>query len=155
VIGQNVKMLMPRPYREEHDQYLDHFRRTGERKIIGTGREVVGRRKDGTTFPMQLSVGETKQDEGSVFVGIVHDLTEVKRTEELLARAQEAETGGQLTGAIAHDLNTLLTVIIGNAEFLGERLDAQEGLQQLAHDIATAGERGAELTQRLVNLGGS
>jgi PAS domain S-box-containing protein len=120
VIGQNVKMLMPGPYREEHDGYIENFRRTGERKIIGIGREVFGQRKDGTTFPMDLSVDEAKQDEKPIFVGIVHDLTERKRTEELLVQAQEIKTVGQLTRGIAHDLNTLLTVIVGNAEFLSE-----------------------------------
>src|SRR5689334_1953085 len=73
VVGQNVKMLMPSPFHEEHDRYIDNFRRTGERKIIGIGREVVGRRKDGTTFPMDLSVGEARQGGESVFVGIIHD----------------------------------------------------------------------------------
>jgi PAS domain S-box-containing protein len=84
VIGQNVKMLMPGPYREEHDGYIDNFSRTGERKIIGIGREVLGQRKDGTTFPMDLSVGEAKQEEGSIFVGIIHDLTERERIERAL-----------------------------------------------------------------------
>jgi PAS domain S-box-containing protein len=153
VIGQNVKMLMPEPHREEHDGYIDIFHRTNEREIIGIGREVFGQRKDGTTFPMDLSVGEAKQEGESIFVGIVRDLTERKRTEELLAQAQEMEMVGQLTGGIAHDLNTLLTVIVGNAEFLSEKLDAWEDLQQLALDIATAGNRGAELTRRLVAFG--
>jgi signal transduction histidine kinase len=100
------------------------------------------------------SVGEAKQDERSVFVGILHDLTEHKRVEELLAHIQKMEMAGLQVGRIAHDLNSLLTVIVGNAEFLGERLDAREDLQQLARDIATAGDRGAELTQRLVAFGG-
>jgi PAS domain S-box-containing protein len=153
VIGQNVKMLMPGPYREEHDGYIDNLHRTSKRKIIVTGREVFGQCKDGTTFPMDLSVDEAKQDEKPIFVGIVHDLTERKRTEELLVQAQEIKTVGQLTRGIAHDLNTLLTVIVGNAEFLSEKLYAREDLQRLAHDIARAGDRGAELTQRLAISG--
>src|SRR5207244_701500 len=71
VIGRNVKMLMPAPYRHEHDGYIDNFHRTGEKKIIGIGREVTGQRKDGSTFPMNLSVGEAKQDGQSMFVGII------------------------------------------------------------------------------------
>src|SRR5258707_695232 len=88
VIGQNVRRLMPTPFHEEHDQYLRNYRETGIRKIIGIGREVVGRRKDGTTFPMELSVGEAEQDGEVVFVGIIHDLTDRKRTEEQLVQAQ-------------------------------------------------------------------
>src|SRR5204863_491701 len=149
VIGQNVKMLMPSPFRDEHDRYLDNYRRTGERKIIGIGREVVGRRKDGSTFPMDLSVGEAQQEGASIFVGIIHDLTERKRTEEQLVQAQKMEAVGQLSGGIAHDFNNLLTVIVGNAEFLSDELRSRHDLQQLAESIVQAGERGAELTQRL------
>ena len=99
------------------------------------------------------SVGEARRDERSIVVGILHDLTEHKRSEQLLAYIQEMEMAGPQIGRIAHDLNTLLTVIVGNAEFLSEKLDALEDLQQLARDIATAGDRGAELTQRLVGFG--
>lgn len=98
VIGQNVKMLMPEPYQSEHDSYLDNFHRTGERKIIGIGREVLGRRKDGTTFPMDLSVGEAKQEGASIFVGMIHDLTDRKQAEEQLVQAQKMEAVGQLLG---------------------------------------------------------
>ena len=83
---QNVKMLMPPPYRERARRLSRELsRRTGERKIIGIGREVTGLRKDGSTFPMDLSVGEAKQDGESIFVGIIHDLTERKRTEAATA----------------------------------------------------------------------
>jgi PAS domain S-box-containing protein len=153
VIHQNVKMLMPSSYRVEHDGYIRNFLETGERKIIGIGREVVGQRKDGSTFPMDLSVGEARQEGESIFVGIIHDLTERKRTEELLVQAQKMEMVGQLSGGIAHDFNNLLTVIVGNAEFLSEKLKARQDLQLLADDIGRAGDRGAELTQRLLAFG--
>jgi PAS domain S-box-containing protein len=153
VLRQNVKMLMPSPYRVEHDGYIRNFQETGERKIIGIGREVLGQRKDGSTFPMDLSVGEARQEGESIFVGIIHDLTERKRTEELLVQAQKMEMVGQLAGGIAHDFNNLLTVIVGNAEFLSEKLKVRQDLQQLADDIGRAGDRGAELTQRLLAFG--
>jgi PAS domain S-box-containing protein len=150
IIGQNVKMLMPAPYRAEHDGYLKNFHETRVPKIIGIGREVTGQRKDGSTFPMDLSVGEAIQDGESIFVGIIHDLTGRKKTEEQLMQAQKMETVGQLSGGIAHDFNNLLTVIVGNSEFLCDELEAQPDLRQLADDICKAGERGSELTQRLL-----
>ena len=150
VIGSNVKLLMPESYKVGHDRYISNFIETGRRKIIGIGREVQGQRKDGSTFPMELSVGEAKQDGESIFVGIIHDLTARKRTEEQLVQAQKMETVGQLSGGIAHDFNNLLTVIVGNAEFLADELKARQDLRRLAEDIGRAGERGAELTQRLL-----
>ncbi len=150
VIGRNVSMLMPSPYRDEHDGYLDGFHRTGERKIIGIGREVSGLRKDGTTFPMDLSVGEVKQAEQSMFVGIIHDLTARKHIQAQLVQAQKMETVGQLSGGIAHDFNNLLTVVIGNAEVLSDMLKVRPDMQALAVAIVQAGERGAELTRRLL-----
>ena len=75
VLGTNVKILMPSPYREAHDGYLAAYRDTGVKKIIGIGREVSGRRKDGSVFPMYLSIGEIWLEEGRFFVGVTHDLT--------------------------------------------------------------------------------
>ncbi len=151
VIGLKVGMLMPRPYREEHQTYLENFHRTGEKKIIGIGREVTGQRKDGSVFPMDLSVGEATHGDGElIFVGIIHDLTERKQTEAQLIQAQKMETVGQLSGGIAHDFNNLLTVVVGNAEVLSESLRARPDLKHLADSIVAAGERGAELTQRLL-----
>ncbi len=89
LIGENVKMLMPPPYRDEHDGYLAAYRKTGIKRIIGIGREVVGVRKDQTTFPMRLSVGEGTAGDRTVYVGIVHDLTERRHSQA--ARASLAE----------------------------------------------------------------
>jgi len=150
VFHENVKMLMPPAYSAHHDGYIRNFLKTGDRKIIGIGREVIGMRKDGSTFPMELSVGEAKQDGESIFVGIIHDVTSRKHTEEQLRQAQKMEMVGQLSGGIAHDFNNLLTVIVGNAEFLGEQLKSRQDLRRISDDICEAGERGAELTQRLL-----
>jgi two-component system, LuxR family, sensor kinase FixL len=81
VLGENVKLLMPQPFHGEHDQYLANYRSTGERRIIGIGREVVGRRKDRTTFPMYLSVGEGEIGGQAIFVGIIHDLSALRAAE--------------------------------------------------------------------------
>lgn len=81
LIGRNVKILMPDPYRGEHDGYLRNYRRTGQRKIIGIGREVVGRRRDGSTFPLDLSVSEVRLGDRRLFTGIIRDITERKDAE--------------------------------------------------------------------------
>ncbi|MGD9543793.1 MAG: PAS domain S-box protein [Methylocystis sp.] len=83
-LGRNVKLLMPSPYHEAHDGYLAAYRKTGVKKIIGVGREVVGRRKNGSTFPMYLSIGEIRLQGQRYFVGVTHDLTRLKRAEDRL-----------------------------------------------------------------------
>ena len=89
MIGQKVNMLMPSPHREQHDDYLRHYTETGERKIIGIGREVVAQRKDGSTFPIDLSVSEINIDGQRLFIGLVHDVTDRKNAEMLLRRARD------------------------------------------------------------------
>ena len=150
VIGKTVQMLMPASDRPKVAEHLSGFRRAGEHKVVGAGSEIVGRRKDGTTFPMEVSIGEAQQDGETIFVGVLHDLTDRKQTEAQLVQAQKMETVGQLSGGIAHDFNNLLTVVVGNADALSEMLKARPDLQALAEAIVQAGERGAELTQRLL-----
>src|SRR5687767_11716094 len=89
VLGQNVKMLMPSPFFEEHDRYLANYLKTGIKKIIGIGREVVARRRDGTVFPIDLSVAEAILGDESIFVGIIRDITERKQAEQALQRSHE------------------------------------------------------------------
>ncbi len=118
IAGQNVKILMPSPYREDHDRYLERYLQTGERRIIGIGRVVVGQRKDGSTFPIELSVGEMHSTERRFFTGFVRDLTERQTTE---ARLQELQSEllhisrltamGEMASALAHELNQPLSAI--------------------------------------------
>jgi PAS domain S-box-containing protein len=90
VIGRNVNILMPEPYHSEHDSYIANYKESNRPRIIGIGREVEGRRKDGSTFPMDLAVGESRLGGRHLFAGIVRDLTEKKRTDELLRRSEES-----------------------------------------------------------------
>ncbi len=105
MIGQNVNMLMPAPYNSEHDHYLHNYLLTREKKIIGIGREVNGKRKDGTCFPFRLSISEVQFQNRRIFTGIVHDLSEQKRAEKAL-REEKERTQRYLDIA-----NTILLVI--------------------------------------------
>lgn len=123
VIGRNVNMLMPSPYREEHDGYLERYLGTGEKRIIGIGRVVVGQRKDGTTFPMDLAVGEFLLEGERFFTGFVRDVSERQSRERRLLDAQaqirhlsRVSEMGEMASAIAHELNQPLTAIVNYVE---------------------------------------
>ncbi|HEX5933315.1 MAG TPA: PAS domain S-box protein [Pseudorhizobium sp.] len=152
VQGRNVKMLMPSPDRERHDGYIGHYVSTGERRIIGYGRVVTGQRKDGTVFPMELSVGETRVNGKRIFTGFVRDLTSRHKIEEELRQAQKMEAIGQLTGGLAHDFNNLLTVISGNLEMIEGRI-SDERLLAMLREAQSAAEDGAKLTGQLLAFG--
>ena len=118
VVGKNVSMLMPSPYREQHDGYLERYLRTGERRIIGIGRVVVGERKDGSTFPMELSVGEMKSGKDRFFTGFIRDLSERQKTESRLQELQSElvhisrlTAMGEMASTLAHELNQPLSAI--------------------------------------------
>ena len=118
VIGRNVSMLMPTPYREEHDRYLTRYLTTGEKRIIGIDRVVTGQREDGSTFPMKLAVGEMQSGEGRFFTGFIRDLTERQETEHQLqelhtelARLSRLTAMGEMASTLAHEINQPLSAI--------------------------------------------
>ena len=152
VVGHNVKMLMPKPYHEEHDAYIGRYLRTGEARIIGYGRVVTGLSKDGATFPMELAIGEARANGQRIFTGFVRDLTSRQRMEEELRQSQKMEAIGQLTGGVAHDFNNLLTVVTGNLEMLEATLkDFRQ--RELVKEIQDAAQEGARLTAQLLAFG--
>ncbi len=136
VIGKNVSVLMPAPYREEHDGYLANYLHSGQAKIIGIGREVVGRKKDGTVFPMDLAVSEVRLAERRLFTGFVRDISERKKSEARLADLAQtlAEKNKELETIVyvaSHDLRSPLVNIQG---FSLELAHACERLSQRMAD---------------------
>lgn len=124
VVGQNVNMLMPSPHREAHDGYLAHYLQTAEAKIIGVGRQVDGRRRDGTTFPLHLSVGEMAIDGERKFTGILHDLSVRVRFEEQLREQASLVRLGEMAAVLAHEIKNPLAGIRGAIQVIGTRLPA-------------------------------
>jgi len=164
VIGRNVSLLMPTPYRENHDGYLDRYLRTGERRIIGVGRVVVGERKDGSTFPMELAIGEMKSNDKLFFTGFIRDLSERQKTE---ARLQELQAElvhisrltamGEMASTLAHELNQPLAAIANYLKGARRILDnPQSDMQPLvreALDKATEQSlRAGQIIHRLRNF---
>jgi two-component system sensor kinase FixL len=160
VSGRNVSMLMPNPYRDAHDSYLQRYYRTGERRIIGVGRVVVGERRDGSTFPMELAVGEMHIAEGRFFTGFVRDLTERQQTE---TRLQELQTElvhvsrltalGEMASALAHELNQPLSAIAnylkGSRMLLGRDEVPHERVADAVDRAANEALRAGEIIRRL------
>jgi two-component system, LuxR family, sensor kinase FixL len=122
VIGRNVNILMPSPYHEEHDTYLARHLATGVQKIIGTGREVTGLRKDGSTFPLQLSVGKMTVDGERKFTGILHDLSARVQIEEQLRERAALARLGEMAAVIAHEVKNPLAGVRGAIQVIGSRL---------------------------------
>ncbi|MEK1888400.1 MAG: PAS domain S-box protein, partial [Phyllobacterium sp.] len=136
VVGRNVRILMPEPYKQEHDGYISRYLRTGEKRIIGIDRVVVGKRKDGSTFPMKLAVGEIKTGDKLFFTGFIRDLTEreesAARLHELqgeLARLARLNELGEMASTLAHELNQPLSAIANYAQGCARLLrDIDDGL---------------------------
>ncbi len=154
MIGQNVSMLMPSPYREQHDDYLANYERTGKRKIIGIGREALAQRKDGSLFPIDLSVGQVDLPEGRIYTGIIRDLSERKQLEEKLLSISEAEQA-RIGQDIHDDLCQQLAAIGCLCKVVYQRLSANgnpEALQlaEITRLITQANARAREMSRGLM-----
>jgi PAS domain S-box-containing protein len=152
IVGRNVNLLMPAPYREQHDGYLEAYLRTGEKHIIGIGREVEGLRKDGSTFPCQLAVSEVHSLSRRLFTGFITDLSAQKVLEREFLQAQKLEAVGTLANGIAHDFNNLLMGIMACSRMAAAELDPASSVRDLFDEIAAAANRGIALTRRLLNF---
>ncbi len=161
VIGKNVTMMMPAPYRDNHDAYVGRYLRTGEKRIIGIGRVVVGERKDGSTFPMELAIGEMISGKTRFFTGFIRDLTERQKAE---ARLQELQAElvhisrltalGEMASALAHELNQPLSAIAnymkGSRRLLENSSDQQSAMVREAMDKAAEQSlRAGQIIRRL------
>jgi two-component system sensor kinase FixL len=160
VIGRNVSMLMPNPYRDEHDGYLRRYRETGERRIIGIGRVVVGERNDGSTFPMELSVGEMRSGEQRFFTGFVRDLSDRQEAErrlhnlqDELAHVSRLNALGEMASALAHELNQPLSATANYVKGSVRLLDQPDpDLPKIRSALQAAGEqtlRAGQIIRRL------
>jgi two-component system sensor kinase FixL len=161
LIGRNVSCLMPQPDRGRHDEYVSHYLRTGERRIIGIGRVVVGQRKDGSTFPMKLSVGEAGDDGHRVFTGFIRDLT-AKEQDEMKLKELQAElvhvsrlsAMGTMASTLAHELNQPLAAVALYVETIRDMLEDMEGdtfatLREVMNDAAQETLRAGHIVRRL------
>ncbi|MGC8533964.1 MAG: sensor histidine kinase [Rhizomicrobium sp.] len=153
VLGRNISMLMPEPYRSHHDGYMQRYMATGEKRIIGIGREVAAQRKDGSTFPMYLSVGEDRIGGVRVFLGILHDLTDrtsrerdFQELQNELLHALRLTAMGQLTSALAHELNQPLAAVMNYLNAARRTLDA--GGEQAIGRVREFMDKAVSQTQR-------
>lgn len=163
VVGRNVNMLMPQPYHREHDGYLRNYLQTGKAKIIGTGREVEAQHKDGTVFPIDLSIGEIRGGRPG-FIGIIRDITEryrgERRVRELtaeLVHISRLSAMGQLSSSLAHELNQPLTAIMNYAEAARQMVEiggerSLPKVQEFLAKTAEQAERAGQIIRRLRNF---
>jgi two-component system sensor kinase FixL len=150
VIGRNVSMLMPSPYREEHDGYLARYVATGVKRIIGVGREVQGLRRDGSVFPLHLSVGEMDGPGGRRFTGILHDLTARTALERQLRQQASLAELGEMAAVVAHEVKNPLAGIRGAIQIIGSRLPADSTDRRMTSEIVARIDALADLMKDLL-----
>lgn len=148
LIGRDVATLMPDPYRSEHDGYVRRYMDTGEARIIGIGREVTGIRKDGSQFPIDLSVGEGHNGAARFFTAVIRDVSERKRLQAQLAQAERLAAVGELSAGVAHEVNNPINTIINSAQLIEDGDDSSEHVPV----ILAEGQRIADIVKALLQF---
>lgn len=151
VLGQDISLLMPSPHREQHSEYIATYLRTREPKILGIGREVMAKKKDGTIFPVDLGISELLVDGKRKFSGIVRDLTEQNRVHAEYVRAQKMEAVARLSAGVAHDFNNLLAGVLGGLRIATKSLEGDHPAMTILTEIQDEVRRGASVTRRLLD----
>ncbi len=161
LLDTNISRLMPSPYAEEHDGYLQHFLKTGERHVIGYLREVEGRCKNGDIIDIELQVSNLSVGSHYLFIGLVRDISQRKKLDEerqvmreRAEHAQRLESLGVLAGGVAHDFNNILSSIMGNASVAQMQLQGNRPLCEMMHNIETSSVRAAELCKQMLAYAG-
>ncbi len=152
VIGNNVKMLMPEPYQSEHDGYIGRYLKTGIPKIIGTGRQVNGLRKDGTEFPMDLAVSEVPSKDKRLFAGIVRDMTERILLEEQLVQSAKLAAVGRLISGIAHEVNNPVSIIKLHIASVMQNIESQKLPEDLIETLKVIQRQNDKIGQIIAGL---
>jgi two-component system, LuxR family, sensor kinase FixL len=150
VLGRNVSMLMPPPHRDQHDGYIERYLREGHPRIIGIGREVQGVRRDGTAFPLHLSVGEMAIDGQRKFTGILHDLSARVRLEEQLREQESLARLGEMAAVLAHEIRNPLAGIRGAMQVMASRMDPRGRDAGVTREIIARVDTLTELMQDLL-----
>tara|TARA_R110002096_G_scaffold194628_7_gene376970 strand:+ start:1089 stop:2561 length:1473 start_codon:yes stop_codon:yes gene_type:complete len=148
LVGKNVNILMPEPYHSEHDGYLERYKRTGERRIIGIGREVVGRRKDSSQFPIDLSVGEGAIEGRRFYTAVIRDITERKDLQTKLGQTERLAAVGELAAGVAHEINNPINTIINCAQLIEDGDEPSEN----GRIIIEEGGRIADIVRALLQF---
>jgi PAS domain S-box-containing protein len=152
LLGQNVSILMPKSFSIHHDDYIRNYNNTGQAKIIGIGREVVGLHADGREFPIALSIAKVGEGDNLRFVGCCHDLSQMKKQQAELFQSEKLSAIGQLASSIAHDFNNILGIVRGYAEML-----QHEGAEvaRLSSPIIEASDRASAMISQLLDFSSS
>jgi two-component system sensor kinase FixL len=134
LIGTNIKILMPEPDKSSHDKYIDNYHRTGEGQIIGKGRDVIGKKKDGTTFPFLLSISEVQLSGRKIFTGIIHDISELAKVKDALKKEMELnELKSRFVTMASHEFRTPLSAILSSVSLISKYNDPKDEEKRTKH----------------------